>query len=66
MRDELARLVQERAGLDEATALQVADVAFEFLKSKLPAELAPLLEGQTTSLPDVGGLLGGMFGRRSE
>jgi hypothetical protein len=66
MRDELARLVQERAGLDEATALQVADVAFEFLKSKLPAELALLLEGQTTSLPDVGGLLGGMFGRRSE
>jgi hypothetical protein len=66
MRDELARLVQERAGLDETTALQVADVAFEFLKSKLPAELAPLLEGQTTSLPDVGGLLGGMFGRRSE
>jgi hypothetical protein len=66
MRDELARLVQERVGLDEATALQVADVAVEFLKSKLPAELAPLLEGQTTSLPDVGGLLGGIFGRRSE
>lgn len=66
MREELARLVQERVGLDEATALQVATVAVEYLKSKLPAEMAPLLEGQPTNVADLGGLLGGMFGKRGE
>jgi hypothetical protein len=66
MRDELARLVQERVGLDEATAQQVATVALEYLKSKLPPEMAPILEGQSAGAVDFGGLLGGMFGKRSE
>ena len=66
MRDELARVVQERTGLDEAMALQVATVVLDFLKERLPAELAPLLDGQTSSMPDIGGMLGGLFGKRAE
>ncbi len=65
MREELAKLVQERVGLDEATALQVADTALEFVKSKLPPQVASLLDGDGVNLSDAGGLLGGLFGQRS-
>jgi len=66
MQQELIKVIQERTGLDEAMAQQVATVVMDFLKTKLPAELAPLLEGGTPNIADVGGLLGGLFGRRGE
>jgi hypothetical protein len=66
MQQELAQVIQERTGLDEAMALQVATVALDFVKTKLPPELAPILEGGTPNLGDAAGLLGGLFGRRSE
>jgi hypothetical protein len=66
LQEELAKVIQDRVGLDEATALQVASVAIEFLKEKLPPQLAPLLEGGTPDVSDAGGLLGGLFGQRSQ
>ncbi|MFN8522496.1 MAG: hypothetical protein U0821_05250 [Chloroflexota bacterium] len=63
MREELAKLVQERVGLDEATALQVADVALELIKSRLPESIQPLLEGgEGGALGGLGGMLGGLLG----
>jgi hypothetical protein len=64
VREELARLIQERVGLDETMALQVADVALDFVKAKLPPQVAPLLEGGSPDLGGLGGALGGMFGNR--
>jgi hypothetical protein len=76
MRDQLAGVIRERTGLDEATALQVAEVALEFIKEKLPPALAPVVDGQPPDLSDpgallgqlggMGGQLGGLFGRRGE
>ncbi len=72
MREQLAGHIRERTGLDEAMALQVAGVAIDFLKDKVPPALAPCLDGQPPDfskldLSQLGGQLGGlggMFGRR--
>lgn len=66
MRDELAQVIRERVGLDEATSLQVADVALQFLQEKLPPDVAPLLSGQSPDMGQLGGMLGGLFGGRKE
>jgi hypothetical protein len=76
VQEQLARAIRERTGLDEAMAHQVAGVALEFLKEKLPPALAPVLDGQMPDLSDPGALLGqlggleqqlgGLFGRRTE
>ena len=79
MREQLAAAIMARTGLDEAMALQVADVALGFIKEKLPPALAPVVDGQPPDLSDPGALLGqlgsfgsqfgglgGLFGRRGE
>ena len=73
MRDELAKVIQARAGLDEATAQQVAGVAIDYLKTRLPPALAPFLDAEVPDLGSLtqgfgglGGGLGGLFGQRSE
>ena len=82
MREQLANAIREKTGLDEAMALQVADVALEFIKAKLPPALAPVVDGQSPDLSDPGALLGqlgalgtqfgglsglgGLFGKRPE
>ena len=79
MREQLAATIVARTGLDEAMALQVADVALGFIKEKLPPALAPVVDGQAPDLSDPGALhgqlgglggqlggLGGLFGQRSE
>ena len=76
MREQLAAAIREKTGLDEAMALQVADVALRFIKEKLPPALAPVVDGQPPDLSDPGALLGGLggqmgslgglFGRRGE
>jgi hypothetical protein len=66
MQDELVKVIQERTGLDEGMAQQVATAVIDFLKTKLPPELTPLLEGGMPNIADAGGLLGGVFGRRGE
>jgi hypothetical protein len=65
MREQLAQIIRERVGLDEATALQAADTALEFIKSKLPPEIASILEGGEANAGAAGGLLGGLLGQRS-
>jgi hypothetical protein len=62
---ELAKVIRERTGLDEATAQQVATVAIDFLKARLPPELAALLAGGQPGAGGTGGPLGGLFGGRS-
>lgn len=69
MQEQLALVIQERTGLDEDMARQVATVAIDFLKTQLPPPLAPLLDGQAPDLGSLGGLgnlggLGGLFGPR--
>ena len=66
MQDELVKVIQERTGLDEGMAQQVATAVIDFLKTKLPPELAPLLEGGMPNIADAGGLLGGLFGGRGQ
>ncbi len=72
MREQLAGHIRERTGLDEAMALQVAGVAIEFLKDKVPPALAPCLDGQPPDMSQLGSLtgqlggLGGLFGKRGE
>jgi hypothetical protein len=69
VREQLASAIRERTGLDDAMSLQVAEVALEFIKAKLPPGLAPVVDGQSPDLSDPGtllGQLGGVFGRRAE
>jgi hypothetical protein len=66
VRDELVKVIQERVGLDAGTAEQVATVALDFIKTKLPPEMAGLLEGDISGLGGAGGMLGGLFGGRGE
>jgi hypothetical protein len=55
VRDELVRVLAERAGLDRASAERAADVVVQFAREKGP-EFAQAL------LAERGGL-GGLFGR---
>ena len=66
MQQELVKVIQQRTGLDEAMAQKVATTVIDFLKTKLPPELAPILEGGSPDISNVGGLLGGLFGGRTE
>jgi hypothetical protein len=79
VREQLAATIVAKTGLDEAMALQVADVALGFIREKLPPALAPVVDGQAPDLSDPGALLGqlgglggqlgglgGLFGKRSE
>ncbi len=66
MREQLASAIRERTGLDEAMALQVADIALGFIKEKLPPALAPVVDGQPPDLSDPGALLGQLGGLGSQ
>jgi hypothetical protein len=57
--------IRERTGLDEAKASQVATVAIDFIKTKLPEQVAPLLDGQAPDAGSLGNVLGGFFGKKS-
>jgi hypothetical protein len=66
VREQLASAIRERTGLDEAMALQVADIALAFIKEKLPPALAPVVDGQPPDLSDPGALLGQLGGLGSQ
>jgi hypothetical protein len=66
VREQLASAIRERTGLDEAMALQVADIALGFIKEKLPPALAPVVDGQPPDLSDPGALLGQLGGLGSQ
>lgn len=63
--DELVKTIMEKTGLPEAQARQVAQVAVDFIKEKLPEPLAGQLDkilagGGAEDLLKKG--LGGLFG----
>ena len=62
--DELVKLIVDKTGIPEATAKQVVEVVFDFLKEKLPDPIAnnleDLLEGD--GAVDLLGGLAGLFG----
>lgn len=80
MREQLVQAIRERTGLDEAMAEQVVTVVIDQLKTQLPPQIASMLamalgestegsapaagEGGAPAVPDVGGMLGGLFGPR--
>jgi hypothetical protein len=70
MMDELVNEVALKTGLSQDQARAAVDSAVGFLKSKLPAPLASGLEsmlaGQgATGADGLGGMLGGLFGKKS-
>lgn len=63
--DELVELIVKKTGIPKATAEQVVDVVFDFLKEKLPAPIAGSLDnilegdGADDLLGGIMGMLGG-------
>jgi hypothetical protein len=60
LRDELIRLLQERAGLDQEQAERAAAVAIDFVRERGP-DVARAILGGGENTPFGG--LGGLFGR---
>lgn len=71
LRVQFVQVLQERAGLDQATAERVAQVAIDFASEHAPeliAQYAPepfksLAAGGSTAEGGIGGILGGLAGR---
>ena len=71
VRAEFVQILQERAGLDQATADRVAQVAVDFASEHAPeliAQYAPepfksLAAGGGAGQGGIGGMLGGLAGR---
>ncbi len=65
--DELVALIVKKTGIPKATAEQVVEVVFDFLKEKLPAPLAgsldSFLEGDAAD-DLMGGLMGMLGGKK--
>jgi hypothetical protein len=57
LKDELAKVLRERANLDQPTSERAAEVALEFAKEHGPELLSRL------GLGDLGKGLGGLLGR---
>jgi hypothetical protein len=73
--NEIAQLLQEKAGLSPEQSQEVAQAIISLIKSKVPSEFqgvlgsvlgeAPAADGQTAEAGGLGGLLGaaeGLFG----
>ncbi len=60
MRDELARLLQERVGLDQQKAEMAADVAIDFIRQRAPEPFRSMLGGGAAG--GGGSVLGSVFG----
>ena len=64
--DELVKMVADRVGISEAQAKQAVEMTLAFLKDKLPEPIAgqldAALEGDVSSLGDLAGGLGKLFG----
>lgn len=71
VRVEFVRILQEKAGLDQATAERVAQVAVDFASEHAPeliAQYAPepfksMAAGGGLEQGSIGGILGGLTGR---
>ena len=70
LRGQFVQMLHERAGLDQATAERVAQVAMDFASEHAPeliAQYAPepfksLAAGNGTGQAGIGGMLGGLAG----
>ncbi len=58
LKDELANVLQQKAGLDQLKAQQAAEVAVNLIKERAPEPLRKYLEGGGLS-KGIGGLFGG-------
>ncbi len=57
LKDELAKVLEQRVGIDQQKATQAAEVALEFIKDHAPEPVRQYLEGGGLS-KGLGGLLG--------
>jgi hypothetical protein len=64
--EELVKLVSQKAGINEQQAQAAISTVLEFVKSKLPPQLASQVDGVISGKTDLSGLggLGGLFGGR--
>lgn len=64
--DELIKLVSQKAGITEQQAQTAVSTVLDFVKTKLPPQLASQVDGVVSGKTDLGGLgnLGGMFGQK--
>lgn len=61
--DQLAKMVSDRAGIDEGSARTAVDTVLGFLKDKLPDPIAGQLDkAAKVENVDAGSALGDMFG----
>ncbi len=61
--EELVKLVSQKAGITEQQAQTAVNTVLDFVKSKLPPQLASQVDGVVSGKTDLSGL-GGMFGQR--
>jgi len=75
--DEIVQILQQKAGLNQDQAQEVAQAIVSLIKSKVPSEFQPMVDqylggggdaqSGSTGLGALGGLLGaaeGMFGNK--
>lgn len=67
--DDLIKTVCAKTGVDPETVQKIATACLDYVKAKVPAPLAAqveaMLSGNSTDiLGDVGGALGGLFGKK--
>jgi len=74
--DQLAKMLSKKVGITEDQAEQAIEFVLEFVKEKVPAQFAPLIDhllddedesGDSNSgldLGDAANLLGGLFGKK--
>ncbi len=61
--DELVKLVSQKAGITEQQAQAAVATVLDFVKQKLPPQLASQVDGVVSGKTDLSGL-GGMFGQK--
>jgi hypothetical protein len=68
MTNEIAHILQDKAGLSEENSQQVAQIILDHIKSKIPPQYAafvnPILGGESAPGESEGGL-GGLMGAAS-
>lgn len=75
--EQLAKMLAKKVGITQDQAEQAIEFVFEFVKDKVPAQFAPLIdhllddeeEGETASdfdLGDAADLIGGLFGKKKD
>jgi hypothetical protein len=61
--DELVKLVSQKAGITEQQAQTAVTTVLDFVKQKLPPQLASQVDGVVSGKTDLSGL-GGLFGQK--